>query len=1177
MADRKIYFEAEFDDKGALGKLRQLDTVFDLIAATASKKTAPAVDGVSAAATRSTSAATASAGGWMRTVAAWTTGLLAAEGIATALGLVYRAVGAVTGIIGSAVTAAQRYNNSFIGLSSVASAFGHDADEAKRAAQELAKDGLMTVGEAAEGLKNLLATRFSMPEAINLMRAFKDSAAFGRQGMLEFGQAVVGATQGLKNQMSQMTDNSGVTKNLSNILVEQGFKVTDLSRVTTDARVRQALYNGILKETIAQTGDATRLAMTYTGQVSRLKATYESMLATWGSAITQNRTLADTISWVNDELQRGVDASTNSGKAFDLVSDAIIGTVKAGIELLRMLDLLQTGTNGVIHVFAELAGGLFNVTAMFLKAQQVMNPALWIGPGAKLMEDMIGQLKSWYEGSVKISNDALSRSVAWGNGITDAVGRLQILERQLVSTRGQTVALGAAQTRTAQEAARAEAESNQERQRAASILTDLAGRAKTWADMTEYLDKRNRILWERFTEDALAAREGVKAVREEVDALDQKLRAMDRYQGPEMDWVSELALLGTEFTTNPEAGRTAAQTFGQSFKSELRGALGDVSSIIIDTLVNKGSWREAATALASRFGAAFGGAIGEYFGGPVGREIGRAIGSLAGPALNTLIGVFTGPSAQVDIRRRVAQSWGVAISDGLAQAIADVADQQFRGNRQAAEVFSLDKILAEAGGLTSANLAGFTARLRDVFALVDQGLMTVAQAATVLDQNWEAFVKAGTDGSGRLNDQLRETLRLAREFGIESKAMAEYMRQQAQTALTAGSAVILASSKQFEGYQKIADAVREAQAEVDKLNQVEARGRGVEWTQQMEAAQRKLTDALTAQHKAAEGAGAELTNLGIIAQATYAAAIAAGMSHAEALKAAGPGLDALSKAYANLGLPIEDAGLKALLLQHRIATANPTLVAGVDALASSFIALANMGMLNEKVFGEMQVAGSRMYERLREEAIAQGATSEEASRHALLLMQNYLHQAEQQARELGIPLDENTQRMIDQSKEMGIWRETGKSANQLLLDGIKDLTSAIQEMIDSLRSVPPVVNSRIIIDREYRDSGEHRDGPTFHSGGYISGSRDRVPITAQAGEFVVSRRGVSAVGLKRLHAINQGTDPGGGRTLTLNVGQVRISGEPNERQVAEKAGKLFVQQLKAQGVRFSRGSHSTPR
>lgn len=167
---------------------------------------------------------------------------------------------------------ADRLDAGLIGLSTVAGAFRQSAEEAREAAVRLSSDGLMTVGEAATGLKNLLASGFSLDQAVRLMEAFKDSAAFGRQSALTFGEAVASATEGIKNGNSILVDNAGVTKNLSVILQEAGFAATDLMRATTDANVRMALFNGILKETRPQLGDAARLLETAAGKQQQFTA-----------------------------------------------------------------------------------------------------------------------------------------------------------------------------------------------------------------------------------------------------------------------------------------------------------------------------------------------------------------------------------------------------------------------------------------------------------------------------------------------------------------------------------------------------------------------------------------------------------------------------------------------------------------------------------------------------------------------------------------------------------------------------------------------------------------------------------------------------------------------------------------------------------------------------------------
>lgn len=199
-----------------------------------------------------------------------------ATGAGVAFGILAERLGtALVRAFSSTISAANRLDAGLIGLSSVAGAFGQDADKAKQAAIDLASDGLMSVGEAATALKNLLAAGFGLPDAITLVTRFKDTAAFGRQAALGFGQAITSATEGIKNGNSILVDNAGVTKNLSTILVEAGFSAQDLSKATSDVNVRQALFNGLVKETLPQLGDTERLLKTSAGAQAVFNAQIE--------------------------------------------------------------------------------------------------------------------------------------------------------------------------------------------------------------------------------------------------------------------------------------------------------------------------------------------------------------------------------------------------------------------------------------------------------------------------------------------------------------------------------------------------------------------------------------------------------------------------------------------------------------------------------------------------------------------------------------------------------------------------------------------------------------------------------------------------------------------------------------------------------------------------------------
>ena len=172
----------------------------------------------------------------------------------------------------TAFNASLQLESALKGLGSVAVNTGAGMQAAQEAALNLAVKGLLTVAEAAAGLKNLLSAGFGLPEAIKLMNTLTDSASFNRQGTLALGEAVVGATQGIKNQNSIMVDNAGITKNLSIMYKEYAASIGTTMGVLTELEKRQAIYNGIQKEGAIFAGDSEKVLSTLSGRLSVLSA-----------------------------------------------------------------------------------------------------------------------------------------------------------------------------------------------------------------------------------------------------------------------------------------------------------------------------------------------------------------------------------------------------------------------------------------------------------------------------------------------------------------------------------------------------------------------------------------------------------------------------------------------------------------------------------------------------------------------------------------------------------------------------------------------------------------------------------------------------------------------------------------------------------------------------------------
>lgn len=268
------------------------------------------------------------------------------------------AIGAAAGgfgyVLKQTTDASNELNNALIGLNSVARAFKQDTDKAKQAAIDLASDGLMSVKSAADSLKNLLATGFSLPEAINLMKGFKDAAAFNRQGTLEFGQAIEGATQGIKNQNSILVDNAGITKNLSLILKDAGYSVQDLSNVTSDAEVRQALYNGILKEASIFQGDAARSAETLAGKQAALATEIFNLKAKIGDQLAPIMlSFIKITSDVAGKVSDFVDTVKNAGGIVVYLKEKITELLTYINNKTGIITILKKAWDDIVLVFRE--------------------------------------------------------------------------------------------------------------------------------------------------------------------------------------------------------------------------------------------------------------------------------------------------------------------------------------------------------------------------------------------------------------------------------------------------------------------------------------------------------------------------------------------------------------------------------------------------------------------------------------------------------------------------------------------------------------------------------------------------------------------------------------------------------------------------------------------------------
>ncbi len=200
--------------------------------------------------------------------------------------------------------AVAEHQAAFRGLESIANHAGVGIGRAMYEAEQLAADGLMTVSDSARALQNLLSRGYDVDQAVLTITRLKDAAAFNRQASLSMSEAVVSATEGLKNENSILVDNAGVTKNVSKMWEEYAATIGTTRDKLGDFHKIQAEVNGIVTQTEGQVGNAAKAAEGLIGSQGRLSKSSIDLKVTVGTILepafdSLNESLARTADWFN--------------------------------------------------------------------------------------------------------------------------------------------------------------------------------------------------------------------------------------------------------------------------------------------------------------------------------------------------------------------------------------------------------------------------------------------------------------------------------------------------------------------------------------------------------------------------------------------------------------------------------------------------------------------------------------------------------------------------------------------------------------------------------------------------------------------------------------------------------------------------------------------------------------
>jgi len=572
--------------------------------------------------------------------------------------------------------------------------------------------------------------------------------------------------------------------------------------------------------------------------------------------------------------------------------------------------------------------------------------------------------------------------------------------------------------------------------------------------------------------------------------------------------------------------------------------------------------------------------------------IGDAFGDMFEGVNNKVAQVFKVAGDGMSFILTKAQNFNEKLSAGLAMAASIV--QTLAGDSKAggiaAGALSGAAVGASFGGFVGAGIGaaaggimGWIAANKKAKEEAKEHSKTLEELKKNIDSTYgsvenysEAFERLGvafsyTDNMSK--NQLETFKKQQDEFQRRSKLVTEATSKMT-TGLTAAVEAIAgpwkklgddaeeATGKAMEAYDKYQKALADPKAgNADKLKE-----------SYEEAFQASL--ALNMQLGAeSQNAKQKLEDLGTQAIATFSAAYLATGSFNEAIVAVAPSVNVLSDAYKALGIESDNALLKSLMIQSSVIESSPELVAAIDGQADALQGMAQMGLLNADTFAAMQRTGLELYTRLQGEtanaAIEAGDLGDQ-TRNALVPMQGFLHEASVQAKLLGIPLDENTQRLIDQSEALGIWKDAGATAQDKLIEGMSAIVEKLDLLLtrlgavsDSLTNLPDAHATVTVdhIDRYYNQKYDGEETEYKASGGMIPRGTDTVPTMLTPGEGIVNTRGMSQLGAEGLNALNRGAGIGNDDALLREIRDMRLADEQRAQFDRENLALLLRDEI----------------
>lgn len=283
------------------------------------------------------------------------------------------AFAAIVKAVNGGTDAYNQYTAATKGLESIASGKGINQDAMSKSLEKVT-DEFLNASAAATAYKNLLSRGFSLEQATTTIERLKDAAAFGRAANLSLADAVVTATEGLRQENSVLVDNAGVTKNVAKMW-EEYAKARGLSTASlTQSQKVEAEYLGIIQETQLQVGDLAKASDTLAGTQAENAAVATELAATYGDAMAPAmQIVTETTTTMMEGLKDIASTAPGITSGLTAAAAAMALYVTATKAAAAAQTLFAAGTSLISGPMVAIAAGVGLVTAAYTsytKAQE---------------------------------------------------------------------------------------------------------------------------------------------------------------------------------------------------------------------------------------------------------------------------------------------------------------------------------------------------------------------------------------------------------------------------------------------------------------------------------------------------------------------------------------------------------------------------------------------------------------------------------------------------------------------------------------------------------------------------------------------------------------------------------------------------------------------------------------